>query len=467
MKKIAAILLSLFLALVFSGCKFIPGGDDPAVEPDKTEEEELSDLKNKIDELSGDEDDEDEDEDEDDDEDDEDEEDEDEDEDEDDEDEDEDEDEDDDSDAEPEKEVEIVPTYQGDSFITLDSPSDGYTFSVEPMEFEGEVSPNTTKIVVEADGGSDIGGFYTDTYTLKDFEAGDETFSYRAKVAWDNLAVGDNTYKFIAHFEDGSKESTEITLKFYQGGNYITLDSPLSGANFDTAPIEFKGSVSENADKIVVTASTGDVYQLKDHENGDNEFVYRASIDWGNLAQGQNSYQFDAYFDDGSAKTATVDISFGGYIDFVTTEFDGCGGMSKYAGKSWYSDFTNAVAYLVSQGYDNEVQEMCYSSDDGLVVGLVSGDYCAVGKAFKYETDTKKLSVASFTNVENSGCYGQMTEFGKRSGNIIPITGVLGDAGFAATYYYDYNFVQNKITLKKSYGYNVSEGENSGEWTYY
>ena len=459
---------------MLSGCKFLPLSDEEAgVEPDKSETEDLNDLKEKIDKLSGketiDEDEEEVDEEED----------------------EVDEEEVDKEELEEEvkkvdkeeedevKKVELVEvkdtksTYKGENLITVDNPSNKITISKEPVQFKGTVSPNVTKIVVTQTYADDLSiASAADIYELKNFKAGDEEFSYGASRDWDNLNYGENYYEFKAYFEDGSTKTTNRTLTLYYGDNTIKVTSPTNAQTFQSGPIEFKGNVSPSATKIVVTASGGndsytDVYQLKDYENGDDTFVYRAGTDWGNLATGNNTYQFDAYFDDGSVKTDLVEISYlvsGGGV--VTTEFDGCGKMSKYAGKDWYSSFTNSVAYLVAQGYNNEVQEMCYSSNDNLVIGLVSGDYCAVGKAFKYETDTKKLAVASFTNV-GEGCYGQMTEFGKRSGNIIPITGVFGDAGYAATYYYDYNFISNKITLKKSYGYNADEGEDSGEWTYY
>jgi hypothetical protein len=108
---------------------------------------------------------------------------------------------------------------------------------------------------------------------------------------------------------------------------------------------------------------------------------------------------------------------------------------------------------------------MCYASNTDTVVAVVSGDYCNVGKALRYDVNDKSLNVASFTNV-GEGCYGQMNEFGKRTGNLIPVTGVFGDAGYAATYYYNYNFVNDTVTLEKSYGENINV-EDSGEWTYY
>ena len=53
-----------------------------------------------------------------------------------------------------EEEKEEAVAYEGENFINLISPNDGAGFSTEPIEFTGEVSPNTEKIVVTATGGN-------------------------------------------------------------------------------------------------------------------------------------------------------------------------------------------------------------------------------------------------------------------------------------------------------------------------
>ena len=110
---------------------------------------------------------------------------------------------------EEEEEVEAI-----ESFITLDSPSDSavYTDTAAPIEFTGEVSPDTLGITISAAFAASDESLALDDYALQEFVAGDETFVYRAKVAWKNLGWGENIYTFTAHFEDGTTESTSITV---------------------------------------------------------------------------------------------------------------------------------------------------------------------------------------------------------------------------------------------------------------
>ncbi len=229
---------------------------------------------------------------------------------------------------EEEAEEEEAVAYEGENFINLTSPNNGAGFSVEPVEFTGKVSPNTEKIVVVATGGHpncnpyadpcDI--YINDTYTLQEFKLGDESFSYKANRDWDNLTSGTNNYTFTAHFDDGTTQSTELSIEGYIGPNaiplLITLDSPANGSSFEglaALPIVFTGSTSKNTTKIVVTATGSeyeDVYTLQNFAHGDTSFIYRAKPDWGNLAHGENNYTFTAHFDDGSTDNVTISIDY-------------------------------------------------------------------------------------------------------------------------------------------------------------
>jgi len=258
-----------------------------------------------------------------------------------------------------EEEKEEAVAYEGENFINLISPNDGAGFSTEPIEFTGEVSPNTEKIVVTATGGNpdcnadfeaSYGGtcakYINDTYTLASFELGDDSFIYRVKYEWDNLTGGMNNYKFTAHFDDGSSKSTELSIESYVNAgaipSMISVSSPADGSTFITAsqenpdkvtqlPIKFTGSVSINTTKIVVTATGGDIncdessldelnqppfcimyfkdiYTLKDFKHGDESFIYRVDFKWDNLTMDKNTYTFTAHFDDGSTQSEQVTI---------------------------------------------------------------------------------------------------------------------------------------------------------------
>lgn len=115
---------------------------------------------------------------------------------------------------------ELVKTYTGENFIVLTSPEDEFTTHEEPVIFTGAVSPNTTKIVVKASHGNKdcdyamCDPYKEDVYTLTAFEPGDSSFTYRAKVEYNNLWFGSNDYKFAAYFDDGTTKSTSIVV-FY------------------------------------------------------------------------------------------------------------------------------------------------------------------------------------------------------------------------------------------------------------
>lgn len=102
--------------------------------------------------------------------------------------------------------------------------------------------------------------------------------------------------------------------------SFIKISSPADGTIFHTQPIVFTGEVSADAEKIIVTAyypsrfnrsvTVTDVYTLSEFKTGDSTFVYRAKDTWSNLGQGMNSYNFVAYFEDGSEKSATANVWF-------------------------------------------------------------------------------------------------------------------------------------------------------------
>jgi hypothetical protein len=125
---------------------------------------------------------------------------------------------------EEEAPVEVVVDYTGSNFITMTSPVNRATFTETPIIFTGVTSPNTTKIVVSARGGTIEPGSdgmqvpthlkYEDVYPLQDFNYGDDEFTYRANIGWNNLAVGSNEYRFEAFFDDGTSQKTDMTI-FY------------------------------------------------------------------------------------------------------------------------------------------------------------------------------------------------------------------------------------------------------------
>lgn len=121
--------------------------------------------------------------------------------------------------VEPEAKPVTVPTnnsaYSGPSFIIVTSPENQASFHEEPINFKGEVSPNTVKVGVKA---SNVSSTQVDDYILEKYNAGDTTFKYGAKVEWNNLNEGSNTYVFTAYFDDNSSKSVSLTVYYTAGG---------------------------------------------------------------------------------------------------------------------------------------------------------------------------------------------------------------------------------------------------------
>jgi len=119
--------------------------------------------------------------------------------------------------------------YTGQNFIRLISPDPGTAFLSTPISFRGNVSPNTVKIVISAEGGvegcpNSMNNYtarqycysdYTDLYTLQSFDIGDTEFVYRAAPKWNNLTEGPNTYEFTAVFDDGTKKTLPPITIYY------------------------------------------------------------------------------------------------------------------------------------------------------------------------------------------------------------------------------------------------------------
>ncbi len=111
--------------------------------------------------------------------------------------------------------TETKSTYNGESFIVVQTPKNEASLYEAPIFFKGNVSPNTTKIGVKA---TNSNSTQVDDYVLSKYVAGNTNFSYGASEEWSNLAEGSNTYVFTAYFQDGSIKSTKVTIYYTHGG---------------------------------------------------------------------------------------------------------------------------------------------------------------------------------------------------------------------------------------------------------
>lgn len=211
--------------------------------------------------------------------------------------------------AEPAEEAEEIEESTTEHSISLKTPNDLANITSLPIIFEGEVSEGAQSVRVTVTVPGEDQPY--DDYVLQDFEVGDTEFTYRARPGWDNLKVGNNTYNFIAEFEDGEEAMTELTV------NYIYVGEPSLEVSFDRdateLPIIFNGKVSPGVEKVSVYSKhwskggmTEDRHQLNDYQAGDTEFTYRAKPEWNNLVIGENEYYFTIHLIDGTTLTKTV-----------------------------------------------------------------------------------------------------------------------------------------------------------------
>lgn len=93
--------------------------------------------------------------------------------------------------------------------------------------------------------------------------------------------------------------------------NLITIDTPKDKTDVSGNLVTFEGTVTAGATKIVAKSSAdNDPYTLKTFKADETKFNYKASLNFKNLKVGQNTFEFTAYFKDGSTKTANVTINF-------------------------------------------------------------------------------------------------------------------------------------------------------------
>lgn len=118
--------------------------------------------------------------------------------------------------------------YTGASFIKVTSPKTEADFHEEPIVFKGNVSPDTTKIVVTAKMSYPVGDdpASEDIYRLQNFKYGDASFKYTAKVSYNNLVNGTNEYKFVAYFDDGATKSQTVTI-YYSDSSVAEMGKPV------------------------------------------------------------------------------------------------------------------------------------------------------------------------------------------------------------------------------------------------
>ena len=252
--------------------------------------------------------------------------------------------------------------------------------------------------------------------------------------------------------------------------HFVVVDTPGQGDDFDYYPITFEGRVSTDTVKIQVIAHNGpggyqDDYFLNDYVAGIPFFTYRAAPGWNNLGEGENFYNFIAHYADGSTNSFETSINYEAPQGRVAAIFDGCkSDIDGYTDRVWFHDLALKMGQRGLTVTDYYTGEACYADNAGTVIFLHNGDYCSSGTLYRYYTDTKALQAAHFVN-DVGGCQATFGEFGKREGEIIPLSAEFGDAGCMAEVENEYNFITNEIVKVKSRS--RCENEPFGAWDYY
>lgn len=93
--------------------------------------------------------------------------------------------------------------------------------------------------------------------------------------------------------------------------NSIKIDTPKDQAKVSDPVVNFTGTLSAGVTKVVAKSSAdNDPYTLQSFKAGATKFNYKASLNLKNLKVGQNTFEFTAYFKDGTTKTEKVTINF-------------------------------------------------------------------------------------------------------------------------------------------------------------
>jgi len=129
---------------------------------------------------------------------------------------------------------------------------------------------------------------------------------------------------------------------------------------------------------------------------------------------------------------------------YANARFDSCGLISNFWTEKWYSGLRKM---LTEDEKDiSDITSACFSSNAGLFVFILPGNFCESSVIYHFDVDSKELlKTKSESDYE---CLGTVEQFGKRVGNILKLKGYGEKDGCEWTDYYDYNYTNNTFELK-------------------
>ncbi len=141
--------------------------------------------------------------------------------------------------------------------------------------------------------------------------------------------------------------------------------------------------------------------------------------------------------------------------------FNRCAHLSTFIYDSWYPDFREAA---MEKGVSlAAASSACYSENGQLLTFIVPKGQCQGSDIYRYNLESGSLFKA-VVNDKGRGCLATIEEFGGREGPVIKLTAVEEKNDCRTEQYFDYDYTQNTLTLKREYG--ICEGKE-GKWTDY
>jgi hypothetical protein len=130
------------------------------------------------------------------------------------------------------------------------------------------------------------------------------------------------------------------------------------------------------------------------------------------------------------------------------TRFSRCGLLSDFRSEDWYKSLSDAGSRLNLN--TKEATSACYSPGNDLLILLFPGvGECDPGAAYRFMTDSATLTKATM-QFHDESCAPMSETFGRRNGDVISMKNKVTIRDCALTFDHEYNFVENRVTLKKS-----------------
>jgi hypothetical protein len=212
---------------------------------------------------------------------------------------------------------EAIPTSTELESPKILSPQEGARIAAvqDSVKIEGTAPLKAVQIVVNG-------------YTLTRFQPGDRKWAYFGATKFGTLLPGENTYSVIAISRDGKKSPPAEIKVFYEGEG---ADLPAESDEIVSTIDEFKTPVitrptiidegepyQTSSDIVTITGlvdpKTNAVeingFRLKKFQPGQTEFSYIANARYGNMSEGENTYEITAFGPDGKMATKTITVVY-------------------------------------------------------------------------------------------------------------------------------------------------------------